>query len=290
MPVVTANGIQIYYERSGTEGDPAVMMIPGLGGQLPYWTPGIVDPIVDAGFDIIRIDNRDAGYSQHFDGVKVNVMRVVEILTAGGTPEVPYLLADMADDVAGVLDALGIDAAHIVGSSMGGMVAQTFAIRHPDRTLTLTSIMSTTGNPDVGQATPEMNEALFTAPPADREAAIESTVEYSRLAWADHFDEARSRETAARNLDRVVYQQGVGRQFAAILASGDRTADLATVTAATLVIHGEKDPLIDISGGRATAAAVPGAVFWEMPGVGHDMPPALYGELTKRLVEHFRSV
>ncbi|MEX1004663.1 MAG: alpha/beta fold hydrolase [Acidimicrobiia bacterium] len=290
MPEVTANGMTIFYDSTGADTDPVVVLIPGLGGQLPYWAPELIAPVVDAGFRVIRMDNRDAGYSQHLDGARVSVVRVFETLQAGGVPEVPYLLTDMADDVAGLLDALGIDQAHIVGSSMGGMVAQTFAFRHPERTLTLTTIMSTTGNPEVGQATPEMQMALFTPPPTDREASIESTIAYNRSAWADYFDEARSRETAARNLDRVVYPQGTGRQFAAILASGDRTPDLTTVTAPTLVIHGEKDPLIDISGGVATADAIPGADFWVMEGAGHDLPPELHDELTRRLIAHFRKV
>jgi pimeloyl-ACP methyl ester carboxylesterase len=289
MPEVTANGITLFYDSTGGDSDPAVVLIPGLGGQVPYWRPELIAPIIDAGFRVIRMDNRDAGFSEHLDGVRVNVMRVVETLEAGGEPEVPYLLSDMADDIAGLLDALEIDRAHIVGSSMGGMIAQTFAIRHPDRIRTLTSIMSTTGNPDVGQATPEMQLALFTPPPADREAAIESTIEYNRTAWADYFDEARSRETAAMNLDRVVYPQGTGRQFAALLASGDRTPELKKIAVPTLVIHGEKDPLIDISGGVATAEAIPGADYWVMKGAGHDLPPELFDELTRRLIAHFRS-
>lgn len=289
MPTASANGISIYYERQGSVDDPAVVFIPGLGSQLHYWTPGLVDPIVAAGFQVIVFDNRDAGYSTHLDGARVNVFKVVEAIGAGETPDVPYLLTDMADDAAGLLTALGVDAGHIVGSSMGGMIAQTVAVRHPDRTRTLTSIMSTTGNPEVGQATPEMNEALFTAPPTEREAAIEASIEYCRIAWADYFEEGRARETAIRNLDRVVYPQGTGRQLAAILASGDRTADLQTIEAPTLVIHGEKDPLVDVSGGEATAKAVPGADLWVVPGMGHDLPPELYPDLTARMIEHFRS-
>lgn len=287
MPEAAANGITIHYEQDGPVDGPAVLMIPGLGGQLTYYTPGMLGPIVDAGFRTVRMDNRDAGYSTHLDGARVSVARVMETLTAGGIPDVPYLLKDMADDAAGLLDALDIRQAHIVGVSMGGMIAQTFAFTHPGRTASLTSIMSTTGNPEVGQATPEMYESLFTAPPTEREAAIQSSVDYARIAWADYFDEQRARETAARNLDRVVSPQGTGRQLAAILASGDRTADLGTITAPTLVVHGEKDPLIDVSGGVATAAAIPGAELWILEGVGHDLPPQLYRELTARLIRHF---
>lgn len=289
MPRAMSNGIEIYFELQGSADDPTVLFVPGLGSQLHYWTPGLVDPIVASGFQVIRFDNRDAGYSTHLDGARVNVFRVLEALQAGETPDVPYRLTDMADDAVGVLDALGIDAANVVGSSMGGMIAQTIAFRHPDRTRTLTSIMSTTGDPEVGQATPEMNQSLFTAPPTEREPAIEASVEYSRIAWADYFDEGRARETAIRNLDRVVYPQGTGRQLAAIFASGDRTADLRTITAPTLVIHGEKDPLVDVSGGEATAKAVPGADLWVVPGMGHDLPPPLYPSLTARMIEHFRS-
>lgn len=289
MPHVTANGISLYYERHGSSDDPKVLFISGLGSQIVYWRPEMYQPIIDAGFEVILFENRDSGLSEHFDGAKVSVMRVLETLNEGGTPEVPYLLADMADDAAGLLTALNIDAAHILGVSMGGYIAQTMAIRHPQRVLSLTSIMSTTGNPEVGGSTPEMTEALFTAPPTERKAAIQSTVDYARLAWGDFFDETRARKHAARNLDRVVYPQGTGRQLAAILASGDRTQDLKTITAPTLVIHGEKDPLIDISGGRATAEAIPGAEFWMMEGAGHDLPPEFHEDLTRRLIAHFRS-
>ena len=289
MPEAVANGITIYYERTGTPDDPAVLLIAGLGGQLVYWPAGLVEPIVDAGFEVIRFDNRDAGYSHHFDGARASVMRVVEIIAAGGTPEVPYLLGDMADDAVGLLTALGIDRAHVVGVSMGGYIAQAVAARHPERVRTLTSIMSSTGNREVGQPTPEMTESLFTAPPTEREAAIQSTVDYARLAWADYFDEERARTTAARNLDRVVYPEGTGRQLAAILATGDRTGEVKTITAPTLVIHGEKDPLVDVSGGIATAEAIPGAELWVMDGVGHDLPPELHDELARRLVSHFQN-
>jgi pimeloyl-ACP methyl ester carboxylesterase len=287
MPEVAANGITICFERSGPSDGPAVLMIPGLGSQLHYFTPGIVDPIAAAGFDVIRMDNRDAGYSTHLDGERVSVVRVIEKLSAGNKPEIPYLLSDMAADAVGLLDALGIDSAHIVGVSMGGYIAQTLAVEYPERTRTLTSIMSTTGNPDVGQATPEMLESLFTAPPTEREAAIQSAIDYASVAWGDYFDEDRVRETTARNLDRVVYPQGTGRQLAAILVAGDRTPDLGEIKAPTLVIHGEKDPLVDPSGGIATAEAIPDAELWLMPGVGHDLPPAIYPELTGRLIAHF---
>ncbi|MEX2278497.1 MAG: alpha/beta hydrolase [Acidimicrobiia bacterium] len=289
MPELTANGTKIYYERFGSENDPPVLFVSGLGSQIVYWRPGFVDPIVDAGFQVILFENRDSGYSQHFDDARVSVMRVVEAIAAGEKPDVPYLLSEMADDAVGLLDALGIEHAHILGVSMGGYIAQVAAARHPDRILTLTSIMSSTGNPEVGRATPEMTEALFTAPPTERQAAIQSTVDYARLAWGDYFDEARARETAARNLDRVVYPEGTGRQLAAILATGDRTADLKGITVPALVIHGEKDPLIDPSGGIATADAIPDAELWIVPGMGHDLPPELDPELTGRIVEHFGS-
>lgn len=288
MPIAPANGVEISYQVDGDAGDPVVLLIPGLGSQLHYWTPEFIAPFREAGFRVIRMENRDAGYSTHLDGARVNVFKVLQQAEAGEVPEVPYLLSDMADDACGLLDALEIDAAHVVGSSLGGMIAQTFAVRHPHRTSTLTSIMSTTGNPEVGQATPEMNQALYTAPPTEREAAIQASIDYARVAWADYFDEERARQTAIRNLDRVVYPQGTGRQLAAILASGDRTAQLRTIQAPTLVIHGADDPLIDVSGGYATAEAIAGAELWVIPGMGHDLPPALYPELTARMIEHFQ--
>jgi pimeloyl-ACP methyl ester carboxylesterase len=290
MPTAFANGLSIYYETAGSPDDPTVLLVPGLGGQIVYWPQGLVDGLVEAGFRVVLMDNRDAGLSERLEGRKVSVARVVHAIEAGETPDVPYLLADMADDAVELLTALNIDDAHVVGVSMGGMIAQTMAARHPERVLSLTSIMSTTGSPDVGQATPEMEESLFTPPPSEREAAIQSTVDYARTAWADHFDEQRVRESAARNIDRGVYPEGTGRQLAAIFAAGDRTSEVASITVPTLVVHGEKDPLIDISGGVATAELVPDAELVVLPGAGHDLPPIHLPKLIDRLVSHFRSV
>jgi pimeloyl-ACP methyl ester carboxylesterase len=290
MPTAFANGLSIYYETAGSPDDPTVLLVPGLGGQIVYWPQGLVDGLVEAGFRVVLMDNRDAGLSERLEGRKVSVARVVHAIEAGETPDVPYLLADMADDAVELLTALDIDDAHVVGVSMGGMIAQTMAARHPERVRSLTSIMSTTGSPDVGQATPEMEESLFTPPPSEREAAIQSTVDYARTAWADHFDEQRVRESAARNIDRGVYPEGTGRQLAAIFAAGDRTSEVASITVPTLVVHGEKDPLIDISGGVATAELVPDAELVVLPGAGHDLPPIHLPKLIDRLVSHFRSV
>jgi pimeloyl-ACP methyl ester carboxylesterase len=195
----------------------------------------------------------------------------------------------MAADAAGLLDALSIDRAHIVGASMGGMIAQTFALAHPDRTRSLTSIFSTTGNPAVGQPHAGVAESLFfSAPPTPREQAIEFSVQGSKLIGSPGYpsDEGRLREKAAAAYDRAYHPAGVLRQAVAILTQPDRTEPLGRLTCPTLVIHGDSDPLVDPSGGRATAEAIPGSELWVVPGMGHDLPEALFGELAERIAAH----
>ena len=285
-----ANGVRLYHEQHGSPADPAVLLLVGLGGQLHYWPPELVERLAGAGFQVVLMDNRDAGYSEKLSGRKSFLREVVEArITGGPLPEVPYLLSDMAADAAGLLSALDVRQAHLIGVSMGGMIAQTMAARFPDRVRTLTSIMSTTGSPDVGQATPEMQTALFTPPPPDRESAILMTIEHCRISWADHFDEERARQTAEESYDRGVYPEGTGRQLAAILASGDRSEEVRTIDAPTLVIHGEKDPLVHVSGGVATAEAIAGAELLILPGAGHDVPPAHQSMVLDRILEHLRS-
>ena len=284
MPRVAANGIEIEYDEHGRPDDPPMLLIMGLSAQMTAWDDELVSLLVGHGFRVIRFDNRDIGLSTWFD--EAGAPDLAAVVTTGAFPSAPYSVADMAADAAGLLDALGIDRAHIVGASMGGMIAQTFAIAYPGRTLSLTSIFSNTGDPLVGQPTAEVVAAMFTAPrPNGRDEVIESSVEGSRLIGSPGFplDEARIRAKAAAAYDRAWHPDGVARQTLAVVTQPDRTPDLKNVQVPTLVIHGDSDPLVDVSGGRATAAAVPGAELWIVPGMGHDLPPALFGELADRI-------
>ncbi len=275
MTAAHANGITIEYETFGDASSPPVLLIMGLGAQLIAWDTEFCTALADAGYFVVRFDNRDVGLSTWFDDVPAS--------------PAPYSLVDMADDAAGLLDALGIDAAHIVGASMGGMIAQTFAIAHPSRTLSLVSIMSTTGNRSVGAPTPEALAALMAPRPTTREEAIEFGLKVSTVVGSPGYpaDEQRARERLAATFDRAVNPAGFARQIAAINAQPDRTASLGAVEVPTLVIHGDADPLVTPSGGQATAEAVPGARLMMIPGMGHNLPPELFGELVGALTSLF---
>jgi len=282
MPNAAANGITIEYTTAGNPEHPPLLLIMGLGAQLTAWDDEFVDALVARGFHVIRYDNRDVGLSTWFDEAGVPDLAAV----VGGNPPTPaYLVADMADDAAGLLDALRIPSAHVLGASMGGMIAQSFAIQHPQRTRSLVSIMSTTGDTSVGQPHPEALEALVAPPPTDRAGAIEQSVKMWGVIGSPGFPfrEERIRANAARDYDRAFHPAGTARQGVAIVSSPDRTPGLADVKVPTLVIHGESDPLVDPSGGRATADAIPGATLWTIPGMGHDLPPELFGEIADRV-------
>jgi pimeloyl-ACP methyl ester carboxylesterase len=273
-----ANGIEIAYETFGDEGDPALLLIMGLGVQMVGWDEGFCEMLAERGFHVVRFDNRDVGHSTWIDGGPTpDVMAAV----AGDVSSASYLLDDMAADTAGLLDALGVRAAHVVGASQGGMIAQALAIGHPERVLSLTLIMSTTGNREVGAPHPEAIPALLTRPPDDREGYAEAAVRSFRVIGSPGYpnQDERIRDRALRSHDRGYNPAGTARQLVAILASGDRTEALAGVSAPTLVIHGEQDALIDVSGGRALAEAIPGAELRLVPGMGHDMPRELWPEL-----------
>jgi pimeloyl-ACP methyl ester carboxylesterase len=237
---------------------------------------------------VIRFDNRDCGLSAKTDGPLPNVVALLMAYTAGQavTAEVPYTLSDMAADAVAVLADLGVGQAHVAGASMGGMVAQQLAIDHPDRVLSLCSIMSTTGAPDVGKSTPEALATLFSPPPANREAFIERGLLVGRTLCGPLFDEDRTRQRAAAAYDRSFNPQGVAFQLAAIAKTGDRTARLRALDVPTLVIHGRADPLIQPTGGEATAAAIPGAKLVLFDEMGHDLPPPLWPHLTSAIADH----
>lgn len=289
MPKVAANGIEIFYDVHGEATDPVILLIMGLSAQMTSWDDGFVAELAGRGFQVIRFDNRDIGLSSWFDAAGIPDM--VASVASGTIPPPVYTLSDMACDAAGLLDALGVSRAHIVGASMGGMIAQTFAIEHPEKCLSLTSIFSTTGNRGVGQAHPGVAEALFfVTPPATREAAIEAGVAGSRLISSPGYppNDADLRDRAASSYDRAYHPDGVVRQLLAILAQPDRTEALRGVSVPTLVIHGDSDLLVDNSGGRATADAVPGAELWLVPGMAHDLPAALHAELADRIAANCR--
>jgi len=271
MPHVDANGLRIEYDERGS-GEP-LLLVMGLGSQMILWHDDFVDLLVERGFRVVRYDNRDIGGSTHLDREKVpSTGRALAGLLSRRWAKAPYLLSDMAADGVGVLDALGIDQAHAVGASMGGMIAQTMAIDHPNRVASLTSIMSNTGDRRAGQAKFSVLRRLAAGirkRPADR---IEAAVSTFRLISGPHFSEDEARLLAKRAVERGDDEAGTGRQLAAIMASPNRTAGLRSLRVPTLVIHGMVDPLVKPSGGRATATAVPGAELLMFNDMGHDMP------------------
>jgi pimeloyl-ACP methyl ester carboxylesterase len=281
MPTAPANGIDLVYETQGDPADRPLLLVMGLGAQLTAWPEGFVDRLVDQGFYVICYDNRDSGLSTKFWGTPD-----VLALFSCDTSSAPYFIEDMADDGVALLDQLGIDRAHVVGASMGGMIIQAMVINHPGHFLSACSIMSTTGNREVGAPTADAMTALMRPPAATREEAIEGSVAGSRIIGSPGYPESEEaiRARAAAAYDRSFCPEGTVRQLAAILASPDRTEGLRQVAMPFLVIHGESDPLVTPSGGAATADAVPDAKLLTFPGVGHDLPEALWGEMIDAIV------
>lgn len=288
MAVAETNGIRIEYETYG-EGEPLLLTM-GLAGQLVSWPMDWVQCFVDAGFQVIRFDNRDVGLSTTFDTVgPVGLAKLARALVSRRRATgAPYLLADMADDAAGVLDHLGIDRAHVVGVSMGGMISQTLAIRHPTRVASLTSIMSNTGDRLHGGPSPALLRRLRAVRPAGPEAYVASTIEIFRLISGPHFDEDEVREMAEAALQRHYDGDGTTRQLLAILSSPDRTRDLRRLDVPTLVVHGLVDPLVRPSGGIATARAIPGSRLLMFPDMGHDLPRPRWDELIEAIIANTR--
>ncbi len=292
MPKTTANGIEIHYEEQGDPAAPAMLLIMGFGAQLTLWPDELVEALAAQGFRVIRYDNRDVGLSQKFDGVKApGLVKMTLLSKIGFTPKVPYTLADMADDGVGLLDALGIERAHIVGASMGGMIAQHVAARHPDRCLSLTTVFSTTGNPKLPPARPEAMKALITRPDSTEEGMlVEHGMMLARTIGSPGYPapEDRLRERTLASVRRSFYPEGPTRHLSAIVADGDRRAMLRDIAVPTLVLHGEDDPLVPCEGGRDTAASIPGAKLKTIPGWGHDLPLELVDELAGAIGEHAR--
>ncbi|WP_284124184.1 alpha/beta fold hydrolase [Parerythrobacter aestuarii] len=293
MPEITANGITIHYDEHGPADGEPLLLIMGFGAQMTLWPQDLVDALAGHGFRVIRHDNRDIGLSHKFHGVKApGMVRHTIFRKLGLKPKVPYTLGDMADDSAGLLDALGIDRAHIVGGSMGGMIAQHVAARHPHKTRSLTSVFSTTGNPKLPKAKKEAMEVLVKRPESlDEEVLVAHGMKVARTIGSPAYQSSDEKlEERTRNaVRRSVYPEGPLRQMAAIIADGERTNMLKDLSVPTLVLHGEDDPLIPVEHGHATAAAIPGAKIKTIPGWGHDLPVELASEIADAIAAHARA-
>ena len=277
--------VTLCYETFGAESDPAVLLIMGLGTQMLGWHEDFCRGIADRGFHVIRFDNRDIGRSTHLKDAKPP--STLQLVTRSKSAAA-YRLEDMAGDAAGLLDGLGIDAAHVVGASMGGMIAQTLALEHPDRVLSLTSIMSTTGNRRHGQPSPRIYDVFLRTPPRDPDSFAEHMLTMFKRIGSHGFemDEGEFRERAKLALSRGRSSAGVLRQIAAVTASGDRTEKLRDIRVPTVVIHGDRDMMVHPSGGRETAKAIPGAKHITIHGMGHDLPRGAWDQIIDAIVEN----
>ena len=294
MPRASTNGLSLEYEVSGDPAAPPILLIMGLGMQLTSWPPALRDGLAAQGFRVIAFDNRDAGLS-----TRIRVRRrpnlVLQIARAWARLPVraPYTLEDMADDSVGLLDALSIRRAHVVGASMGGMIAQVVAARHPERTASLTSIMSSSGNRRVSQAQPAARRALLSRPgdPGDPESVIRHLIGVWGVIGSPAYpaDPAELRQRIEHSVRRAYHPAGVAQQLLAILASGDRRRMLAKITAPTLVIHGAADPLVPVAAGRDTAQHIRGAQLRVIDGMGHDFPAPLVPTMVDAIAAHCRA-
>ncbi|MFX1593336.1 MAG: alpha/beta fold hydrolase [Promethearchaeota archaeon] len=282
MPQAKANNIEIEYETFGDPSSKPLLLIMGLGAQMINWDEELCKRLVERGFYVIRFDNRDVGLSTKFEEAgEPDLMKLYISAQKGEKIEATYTLEDMADDAVGLLTALNIDKAHICGASMGGMIAQVIAYRHPSRILSLISIMSTTGDPDLPRPTPEAMQVLIKPLPIGREAIIEEGVNRMRVVHGTGipFDEKRAHRFATASYDRSNYRPGYSRQLAAILATGNRKQALKSIVIPTIVIHGEVDPLVPVEGGKDTAEAIPGADLLIIEGMGHSLPPQVWPQV-----------
>ncbi len=294
MPHIDANGISLYVETHGDATATPLILVRGLGSQIVHWPRAFIDGFVANGFFVITHDNRDAGLSQKFDdwGV-IDEQAVQRQLEAGEPIDAPYCVRDMADDAIAVLDRFGIDRAHLAGISMGGMIVQLAAVHHGDRLISMTSIMSSSGNPDIPLGTPEARELLLQQPddPNDRESVIAFTLKADRV-WGSPgypFDDAERADLIGRAYDRCWAPEGVKRQWAAVRGDGSRVERLKTITVPSLVIHGLDDSLVQAEHGRDVAAHIPGARLIEIPGMGHDLEGGLSPMIVDHVTRHARA-
>jgi pimeloyl-ACP methyl ester carboxylesterase len=292
MPrAVLPSGIELEYRTTGDPSNPPLLVVCGYTSQLISWREGYIERLAAQGLHVIQFDNRDVGLSTKLDGQHVAPGAVLKASLAGDPlPSVPYTLSDMAADGIGLLDHLGIDRAHIVGNSMGGMIVQTMAIEHPHRIASVTSVMSSTGDPRVGAPTAEARAGLLAPQPSDRGAYVEQAAANGAI-WGSrrYYDADAVRELAGAAFDRCYYPEGATRQLAAVYASGDRSAGLSTLEVPMLVIHGRDDTLITPEGGDRTAALVPGSKYLLLSDMGHDHPEPLWPVLAEAIGGHTRT-
>lgn len=285
------NGIDLCYQTFGDAANPAILLIMGLGTQMLGWDEGFCRQLADRGYHVIRFDNRDIGKSTWFDHEPIpSIVALFTKARIGITPKVPYTLKDMAADTVGLLDHLGIERAHVVGASMGGMIGQEIAIHHPERMLTFTSIMSSTGNPKLPAPKPEAVALLLAAPATDETSFLEGYAKMWKVLRAGSFpdDEARDAERGRAVWARGYHPAGSARQFGAIFASGNRTEALKNVRVPTLVIHGRPDPLVPFEAGLATAEAIPNATLHVIETMGHALPASMWDEIVDAIATHAR--
>jgi len=284
-----ANGIDLTYDSFGDANDPTVLLIMGLGTQMIGWDDGFCTQLAGHGRHVVRLDNRDIGKSTRFTQLGVpDIGQVMHAALLGQPIKAPYLLSDMSDDAIGLLDALGIASAHVVGASMGGAIAQTMAIRNPSRLRTLTSIMASSGAPGLPPPTPDAMQALLTPTPLDYAGYLDRYIKTWKILRAGSFpeDEARDPERARAAFDRGLNPAGVARQLVAIIASGSRRSALLEVRTPTLVIHGDADPLVPLAHGQDVAAAVPGARLDVIPRMGHALPISMWPQIVAAIAQH----
>jgi len=291
---VAANGIEIVYDTFGDRAASPMLLVMGLGTQMIAWDEDFCEKLAALGYWVIRYDNRDVGLSTRFDAAGVpDIAALMQAMMMQDQRQAiplmtPYTLKDMADDAVGLLDAIGVESAHVVGASMGGMIVQEMVIHHPERLRTMTSIMSSTGNPALPPPQPEAMAVLLKPPAMSQADHIESSVAAAQVLNGPRYpiDEDRVRDRAGRAFDRGLSPAGTARQMAAILTSGSRKKALKSVTVPTLVIHGDADPLVPVEGGRDTAEAIPGAKLLIIEGMGHDLPPMVWAQVMDEIVSH----
>ncbi len=289
MKFARANGIDLAWESFGEEDRPAMLLVSGLGAQMIRWTDGFCAALAGRGYRVLRYDNRDAGLSTHLDALPAPDFRALAAaIKAGRAPEVPYALRDMVEDAIGLLDALSVGRAHVVGRSMGGMIAQGLASEHPGRVISLTSIMSSTGEPGLPQPEPDAMALMMRPrpdPAADPEGFAAQAVAFARriAGSVGAFDAAAHAALALEEARRRHDPAATARQIAAMAMAGDRRERLATIRAPTLVIHGTEDPLFPLACGKATAAAIPGAELMAVEGMGHDLVPELHARIVEAI-------
>lgn len=278
------SGIDICYETFGSPEHPAILLVMGLGGPMGWWSEDFCERLSGRGYFVIRYDNRDTGRSTKLRQHKVGRLDLVRAFAGKGKP--PYGIGDLAEDAFGVLDHLGVERVHLVGVSMGGMIVQTMAIARPERAMSMTSIMSTTGNRRVGWQHPRILPTLLSSAGSTRDSYVERSLRTSAILGSPAFpgDEQQARERAYETYDRGWTASGVTRHMLAVLAQPDRTKDLAKLNLPVTVIHGLNDPLVHRSGGKAVANAVPGAEHIEIAGLGHDLPVQLYDTYVDAIV------